>query len=186
MGISLASTSAQLAQSAALAIKSPRRIISILLENEAGALSRVAGLFSARAYNIETLTVAPTEDPSLSRMTIVTSGNQDVIEQITKHLNRLIEVVKVIDLTEGAHIERELMLVKVRAQAPAEREEMKRMAEIFRGNIIDVTDKSYTIEVTGDRSKIDAFLQAIDATAILETVRTGASGIGRGERMLRA
>jgi acetolactate synthase I/III small subunit len=162
----------------------PRRIISILLENEAGALSRVAGLFSARAYNIETLTVSPTEDPSLSRMTIVTSGNPDVIEQITKHLNRLIEVVKVIDLTDGPHIERELMLVKVRA-AGAEREEMKRMAEIFRGNIVDVTDKSYTIEVTGDKYKLDAFLQAIDPAAILETVRTGASGIGRGERMLR-
>jgi acetolactate synthase I/III small subunit len=165
--------------------KAQRRIISILLENESGALSRVAGLFSARAYNIETLTVAPTEDPSLSRMTIVTSGNEDVIEQITKHLNRLIEVVKVIDLTEGPHIERELMLVKVRATA-AEREEMKRMAEIFRGSIIDVTDKSYTIEVTGDKSKLDGFLQAIDPGAILETVRTGASGIGRGERMLRA
>lgn len=185
MSVSLASTN-QWSSNSPSTTKSPRRIISILLENEAGALSRVAGLFSARAYNIETLTVAPTEDPSLSRMTIVTSGNQDVIEQITKHLNRLIEVVKVIDLTEGAHIERELMLVKVRAQAPAEREEMKRMAEIFRGNIVDVTDKSYTIEVTGDRSKIDAFLQAIDASAILETVRTGASGIGRGERMLRA
>lgn len=185
MSISLASSNPS-AQSGNWASKSPRRIISILLENEAGALSRVAGLFSARAYNIETLTVAPTEDASLSRMTIVTSGNQDVIEQITKHLNRLIEVVKVIDLTEGAHIERELMLVKVRAQAPGEREEMKRMAEIFRGNIVDVTDKSYTIEVTGDRSKIDAFLQAIDPAAILETVRTGASGIGRGERMLRA
>jgi acetolactate synthase I/III small subunit len=164
--------------------KAPRRIISILLENESGALSRVAGLFSARAYNIETLTVAPTEDPSLSRMTIVTVGSPDVIEQITKHLNRLIEVVKVIDLTDGAHIERELMLVKVRASG-AEREEMKRMAEIFRGSIVDVTDKTYTIEVTGDKSKLDGFLQAIDPAAILETVRTGASGIGRGERMLR-
>jgi acetolactate synthase-1/3 small subunit len=164
--------------------KAPRRIISILLENESGALSRVAGLFSARAYNIETLTVAPTEDPSLSRMTIVTTGSPDVIEQITKHLNRLIEVVKVIDLTDGPHIERELMLVKVRASG-VEREEMKRMAEIFRGSIIDVTEKSYTIEVTGDKSKLDGFLQAIDPAAILETVRTGASGIGRGERMLR-
>ena len=137
-----------------------------------------------RAYNIETLTVAPTEDPSLSRMTIVTTGSPDVIEQITKHLNRLIEVVKVIDLTDGPHIERELMLVKVRASG-VEREEMKRMAEIFRGSIIDVTEKSYTIEVTGDKSKLDGFLQAIDPAAILETVRTGASGIGRGERMLR-
>jgi acetolactate synthase I/III small subunit len=162
-----------------------RRIISILLENEAGALSRVAGLFSARGYNIETLTVAPTEDPSLSRMTIVTSGNEDVIEQITKHLNRLIEVVKVIDLSEGAHIERELMLVKVRAGGK-DREEMKRMADIFRGRVIDVTDKTYTIEVTGNSSKLDAFLEAMDKSAILETVRTGCSGIGRGERILRA
>jgi acetolactate synthase I/III small subunit len=166
-------------------VKHPRRIISILLENESGALSRVAGLFSARAYNIETLTVAPTEDPSLSRMTIVTAGSQDVIEQITKHLNRLIEVVKVIDLTEGPHIERELMLIKVRASGNAEREEMKRMAEIFRGNIVDVTDKSYTIELTGDKWKLDGFLQALDAASILETVRTGVTGIGRGERMLR-
>ena len=152
--------------------------------NEAGALSRVVGLFSARAYNIETLTVAPTEDPTLSRMTIVTTGNDDTIEQITKHLNRLIEVVKVVDLTEGAYTERELMLVKVRAVGK-EREEMKRMADIFRGRIIDVTEKSYTIELTGDLAKNDAFLEAIDRSAILETVRTGACGIGRGERILR-
>ena len=162
-----------------------RHIISILIENEAGALSRVAGLFSARGYNIETLTVAPTEDASLSRMTIVSTGSDDVIEQITKHLNRLIDVVKVVDLSEGAHIERELMLVKVRATGK-EREEMKRMAEIFRGRIIDVTDKTYTIELTGDSDKLDAFIQAVDASAILETVRTGTSGIGRGERILRA
>ena len=161
-----------------------RHIISILLENEAGALSRVAGLFSARGYNIETLTVAPTEDSSLSRMTIVSSGSDDVIEQITKHLNRLIDVVKVVDLSEGAHIERELMLVKVRATGK-EREEMKRMAEIFRGRIIDVTDKTYTIELTGDVAKHDAFIEAIDRALILETVRTGASGIGRGERVLK-
>ena len=161
-----------------------RHIISILLENEAGALSRVSGLFSARGYNIETLTVAPTEDPSLSRMTIVTQGSDDVIEQITKHLNRLVEVVKVVDLSEGAHIERELMLVKVRATGK-ERDEMKRMAEIFRGRIIDVTDKTYTIELTGDVAKLDAFIEAIDKALILETVRTGASGIGRGERVLK-
>ena len=161
-----------------------RRIISVLLENEAGALSRVAGLFSARGYIIETLTVAPTEDPSLSRMTIVTSGNEDVIEQITKHLNRLIEVVKVFDLTEGPHIERELMLVKVRATGK-DRDEMQRMTEIFRGRIIDVTDKTYTVEVTGDSAKLDAFLQALEKSAILETVRTGCSGIGRGERILK-
>ena len=161
-----------------------RHIISILLENEAGALSRVAGLFSARGYNIETLTVAPTEDVSLSRMTIVTKGSDDVIEQITKHLNRLIEVVKVVNLSEGAHIERELMLVKVRASGK-EREEMKRMAEIFRGRIIDVTDKAYTIELTGDVAKLDAFIEGIDRSLILETVRTGVSGIGRGERVLK-
>jgi acetolactate synthase I/III small subunit len=164
--------------------RSPKHIISVLLENEPGALSRVVGLFSARGYNIETLTVAPTEDPSLSRMTIVTKGSDDVIEQITKHLNRLIEVVKVIDLTENAHIERELMLIKVRAVGK-ERDEIKRMADIFRGRIIDVTDKSYTIELTGDASKLDAFIEALDRAAILETVRTGSSGIGRGERILK-
>ena len=161
-----------------------KHIISVLLENEPGALSRVVGLFSARGYNIESLTVAPTEDLSLSRMTVVTSGSDDVIEQITKHLNRLIDVVKVTDLTEISFIERELMLIKVRA-AGKDRDEMKRMADIFRGRVIDVTDKSYTIELTGDQTKNDAILQAIDRGAILETVRTGASGIGRGERILR-
>jgi acetolactate synthase I/III small subunit len=161
-----------------------RHIISILLENEPGALSRVSGLFSARGYNIESLTVAPTEDATMSRMTIVTSGSDEVVEQITKQLNKLIEVVKVVDLSDGAHIERELMLVKVRA-AGKDREEMKRMAEIFRGRIIDVTDKSYTIELTGEGSKLDAFLQAVEPGLILETVRTGASGIGRGERVLK-
>jgi acetolactate synthase I/III small subunit len=161
-----------------------KHIISILLENEPGALSRVVGLFSARGYNIESLSVAPTEDLSLSRMTIQTSGSDEVIEQITKHLNRLIEVVKVSDLTEGAYSQRELMLVKVRAVGK-EREEMKRMADIFRGRIIDVTDKSYTVELTGDVDKNTAFLDAIDRSAILEAVRTGACGIGRGERILR-
>ncbi|MEI6317295.1 MAG: acetolactate synthase small subunit [Pseudomonadota bacterium] len=161
-----------------------RHIISILLENEPGALSRVSGLFSARGYNIESLTVAPTEDATLSRMTIVTSGSEEIVEQITKQLNKLIEVVKVVDLSDGPHIERELMLVKVRA-AGKDREEMKRMADIFRGRIIDVTDKSYTIELTGEGSKLDAFLQAVEPGLILETVRTGASGIGRGERVLK-
>ena len=161
-----------------------KHIISVLLENEPGALSRVVGLFSARGYNIESLTVAPTEEKSLSRMTIVTVGSDDVIEQIIKHLNRLIEVVKVVDLTEGDFAERELMLVKVRAVGK-EREEMQRMADIFRGRIIDVTDRSYTIELTGNTSKLDAFILALDRAAILETVRTGSSGIGRGERILR-
>ena len=162
-----------------------RHIISILLENEAGALSRVAGLFSARAYNIESLTVAPTEDASMSRMTIVTTGSEDVVEQITKQLNKLVEVVKVVDLSEAEHIERELMLIKVRAGAK-EREDMKRMADIFRGRIIDVSDNTYTIELTGAGQKLDAFIQALDSGAIIETVRTGASGIGRGNRILRA
>ena len=161
-----------------------RHIISLLMENEAGALSRVAGLFSARGYNIESLTVAPTEDLTMSRMTIVTSGSEEVVEQIIKQLNKLIDVVKVVDLNEGGYIERELMLVKVKA-AGKDREEMKRMADIFRGRIIDVTDKTYTIELTGPGSKLDAFLQALDGSVILETVRTGASGIGRGERVLK-
>jgi len=162
-----------------------RHIISVLLENAPGALSRVVGLFSARGYNIETLTVAPTEDHSMSRMTIVTRGSDEVIEKITKHLNRLIDVVKVVDLAESSLIERELMLIKVRAVG-AEREEMKRMADIFRGRVIDVTDKTYTIELTGDGAKLDAFIDALDASAILETVRTGASGIARGDRVLSA
>ena len=161
-----------------------RHIISILLENEAGALSRVSGLFSARGYNIETLTVAPTEDVSLSRLTIVTTGSDEVIEQITKQLNKLIDVVKVVDLSEAAHIERELMLIKVRA-AGKDREEMKRMADIYRGRIIDVTDSTYVIELTGSGSKLDSFIQAIDADLILETVRTGVSGIGRGDSILK-
>jgi len=161
-----------------------RHIISVLLENEAGALSRVSGLFSARGYNIESLTVAPTEDASMSRMTIVTRGSEEVIEQIVKQLNKLIEVVKVADLNEGSHIERELMLVKVKAQGEW-REELKRLSDIFRGRIIDVTDSTYTIELTGNGAKLDAFLEALDASVILETVRTGACGIGRGERILK-
>ena len=154
------------------------------MENEAGALSRVAGLFSARGYNIESLTVAPTEDETLSRMTIVTSGSDEVIEQIVKQLNKLVDVIKMLDLNEGRYIERELMLVKVKASG-AYREEMKRMSDIFRGRIIDVADGSYNIELTGSCSKLDAFLEALDKSAIIETVRTGASGIGRGDRILK-
>ncbi len=161
-----------------------KHIISLLTENEAGALSRVSGLFSARGYNIESLTVAETEDSTLSRMTIVTSGSDDVIEQIIKQLNKLIDVVKVLDLNDGKHIERELMLIKVKATGQ-HRDEMKRMCDIFRGRIIDVADGSFTIELTGSGSKLDAFIEGLDATAILETVRTGASGIGRGDRILK-
>lgn len=164
--------------------QSARHIISLLMENESGALSRVAGLFSARGYNIESLTVAATEDPTLSRMTIVTAGSEAVIEQIIKQLNKLVDVVKVLDLNDGKFIERELMLVKVKATS-AFREEMKRMCDIFRGRIIDVADGSFTIELTGSGNKLDAFIESLDKAAILETVRTGASGIGRGDRILK-
>jgi len=161
-----------------------RRIISILIENEAGALSRVAGLFSARGYNIESLTVAPTEDDSLSRMTLVTRGSDEIIEQITKQLNKLIDVVKLIDLTEGAHIEREMLLIKVQAQGD-DRHELKRLADIFRGRIVDVTPRTYTIELTGGGDKLDAFIASLPATKILETVRSGVSSISRGAKSLR-
>ena len=161
-----------------------RHIISLLMENESGALSRVSGLFSARGYNIESLTVAPTEDATLSRMTIVTSGSDEIIEQIIKQLNKLIDVVKVLDLNDGRFIERELMIVKVKANAQY-RDEMKRMCDIFRGRIIDVSDSSFSIEITGSSSKLDAYIESIDKAAILETVRTGASGIGRGDRIDR-
>jgi acetolactate synthase-1/3 small subunit len=154
------------------------------MENEAGALSRVAGLFSARGYNIESLTVAPTEDPSLSRMTLVTRGTEEIIEQITKQLNKLIDVVKLMDMTEGPHIEREMMLVKVHAEGER-RNELKRLADIFRGRIIDVTDQNYTIELTGAGDKLDAFLQALDRGVIIEVVRSGVSGISRGDRSLK-
>ncbi|BBL71639.1 acetolactate synthase small subunit [Methylogaea oryzae] len=160
-----------------------RHIISILIENESGALSRVAGLFSARGYNIESLTVAPTEDSTLSRMTLVTLGSDEVVEQITKQLNKLIDVVRLIDISQSSHIERELMMVKVRAEDGA-REEVKRLADIFRGNILDVTASTYVIEVTGEKSKLDAFLQAVDTANILEVVRSGATGILRGDKGL--
>lgn len=161
-----------------------RHTISILMENEAGALSRVAGLFSARGYNIESLTVAPTEDPSLSRMTLVTRGSDNVIEQITKQLNKLIDVIKLIDLSEGPHIERELLLIKVKASTMQQREELKRLVDIFRGRIIDVGDATYTIEMTGSGDKLDAFIKAIETSLIIEVVRSGVSGIGRGQRSL--
>jgi len=161
-----------------------RHIISLLMENEAGALSRVSGLFSARGYNIESLTVAPTEDPTLSRMTIVTSGSDEVIEQIIKQLNKLIDVVRVLDLNDGKYIERELMLVKVKASAKYQ-DEMKRISDIFRGRIIDVSDNTFTIELTGATSKLDAYIDSLDSGSIIETVRTGASGIGRGDRILK-
>jgi acetolactate synthase-1/3 small subunit len=162
-----------------------RHILSLLLENEAGALSRVAGLFSARAFNIESLTVAPTEDPTISRMTVVTSGSDAIIEQITKQLNKLVDVVKVVDLNEYRHIERELMLIKLTAQKE-ERDEAKRMVEIFRGRIIDVTENTYTIEMTGTGEKLDAFIEALGDSMILEVVRSGVSGISRGDKAIQS
>ncbi|MBT4837397.1 MAG: acetolactate synthase small subunit [Methylococcales bacterium] len=162
-----------------------RRILSILVENEAGALSRVSGLFSARGYNIESLTVAPTEDNSLSRMTLVTHGNDNIIEQIIKQLYKLVDTVKVLDLTDGSHIEREMMLIKVRCGTLPEKDEIKRLSDIFRGKILDVTETSYTIEITGTSEKLDAFINVIDNSNILEVVRSGASGISRGAKGLR-
>ncbi len=160
-----------------------RRIIAVLLENEAGALSRVVGLFAQRNYNIETLTVAPTEDPTLSRLTLTTIGDDRKIEQITKHLNKLIEVIKVVDLTEGEHIERELMLVKVKAVG-AQRAEVKRTADIFRAQVVDVTGSTYTVQITGASGKLDAFIHAIGELSILEVVRSGVSGLSRGEKVV--
>ncbi len=160
-----------------------RRIISILLENEPGALSRVVGLFSQRNYNINSLTVAPTEDPTLSRLTLTTDGDDRKIEQIIKHLNKLVDVAKLVDLTEGVHIERELMLIKVKASG-AQRAEVKRITDIFRGVIVDVTPSMFTIQLTGTSDKLDGFISALAGTSILEVVRTGVSGIARGEKVL--
>jgi len=160
-----------------------RHIIAVLLENEAGALSRIVGLFSQRNYNIESLTVAPTEDPTLSRLTLTTVGDDSKIEQIIKHLYKVIEVVKVLDLSETDHVERELMLIKLRAEGVA-RDEVKRSVDIFRGQIIDVTATTYTVQLAGPSEKLDAFIRAIGKTTILEVVRSGVSGISRGEKVL--
>ena len=160
-----------------------RRIISVLMENQPGALSRVVGLFSQRNYNINSLTVAPTEDESLSRLTLTTVGDDRKIEQIIKHLNKLVDVAKLVDLTEGSHIERELLLVKVKASG-AQRAEVKRVADIFRGVVVDITPTMYTIQVTGTSEKLDGFMAALAGTPILEVVRSGVSGIARGEKVL--
>ncbi len=162
-----------------------RRIISILMENEPGALSRVVGLFSQRGYNIETLNVAPTDDDTLSRLTLTTKGDNTVIEQITKQLNKLVDVVKVVDLTEGAHIERDMMLIKVRANGSAQRDEVKRTTDIFRGQIVDVGPTVYTIQLIGTSEKLDSFVAAMAEAEILEVVRSGIAGIARGEKVLR-
>lgn len=160
-----------------------RHTISVLLENEAGALSRVVGLFAQRQYNIESLTVAPTEDETLSRLTLTTVGSDRVIEQITKQLNKLIEVVKLVDLTEGEHIERELMLIKIKAVGN-QRSEVLRNVEIFRGQVVDVSPTVYTVQLVGSSDKLDAFINVVEAANVLEVVRTGVSGISRGEKVL--
>jgi acetolactate synthase-1/3 small subunit len=165
---------------------SERHTIAILLENAAGALSRVAGLFSARAYNIDSLAVAPTEDPTVSRMTVVTSGSPEIIEQITKQLNKLVDVIKLIDLHDGPHIERELMLVKLRAAGPEQRDEMKRLADIFGGTIVDITDSSYTVELTGSRQRLDDFIEAVGVRHVLEMARSGVLGLLKGSKALKA
>lgn len=161
-----------------------KHVVSLLLENESGALSRVAGLFSMRGYNIESLTVAPTHDPTLSRATIVTSGDDRTIEQITKQLNKLVDVVRLVDLTEAAHVAHELMMIKVRA-AGAQREEIKRLADIYKGKIVDVTESTYIIELSGDNEKLDSFIKSVGDEQILEVVRSGITGIARGERGLK-
>lgn len=157
-----------------------RHTISILVENEAGALSRIAGLFSARGYNIESLTVAPTEDKSISRMTLVTRGTDEIIEQITKQLNKLIDVIKLVDLTGDKHLEREMMLIKLSTATPSQADEVQRLVDIFRGRVIDVCNTSYTIEISGNGDKLDAFINAVTHTHIIEVVRSGVSGIARG------
>jgi acetolactate synthase-1/3 small subunit len=160
-----------------------RRIVSILMENEPGALSRVVGLFSQRNYNINSLTVAPTEDQTLSRLTLTTVGDDRKIEQIVKHLNKIVDVVKLVDLTEGSHLERELMLIKVKVSG-AQRAEVMRLAEIFRGEIVDVTPTMYIVQLTGTSDKLDAFIAALEGMTILEMARTGVSGISRGDKTL--
>jgi|TARA_B110000977_G_scaffold39107_1_gene52453 acetolactate synthase-1/3 small subunit len=162
-----------------------KRIISILIENESGALSRVVGLFAQRGYNIDTLTVAPTDDDTLSRLTLTTKGDDHMAEQIVKQLHKLIDTIKVVDLTQGPHIERELMLVKIKASESDVRNELKSCVEIFRGHIIDVTPHTYTVQLAGDSEKLDAFIEAVGEMGIMEVVRSGVSGIARGDKFLR-
>ena len=160
-----------------------QHLISVLMENEAGSLSRLVGLFSQRGYNIETLNVAPTDDPSISRLTVTTITSPERIEQITKQLHKLIEVVKVLNLTDNVHVERELMLIKVRASGGV-REETKRSADIFRAQIVDVNSNLYTIQIVGDKAKLDGFIDVIGRERIMEVVRSGVIGIARGEKTL--
>lgn len=163
-----------------------RHIISVLLENQPGSLSRVVGLFSQRGYNIESLTVSPTDDETLSRLNITTETDRMQFEQILKQLHKLIDVLKVQEVSETEHLERELLLVKIKADGFA-REEVKRTADIFRGQIVDVTPTQYTVQLTGPGDKLDAFIRAIsEVTEVIEVARSGVVGMARGERSLRA
>ena len=165
-------------------MQSEKHTIAVLVENKFGVLSRVAGLFSARGYNIESLSVGETLDPTVSRMTLVVSGDEFVIEQVTKQLHKLIDVIKVNDLTDDDHVERELMLIRVNAE-PQHRAEIMRTADIFRSRIVDVTPLSFTIEATGDEGKLEALVELLRPMGILEIVRTGKVAMARGPKTRR-
>jgi acetolactate synthase-1/3 small subunit len=163
-----------------------KRIISVLMENAPGALSRIVGAFSQRGYNVDSLCVAVTEDKTLSRLTIVTHGDDKVIEQITKQVNKLIDVLKVTELSSGSHVERELMLIKVATRSDSIRAEIKRNVDIFRARIVDVNTNNYTIEATGTSDKLDAFAHTLgQSSEIIEASRTGVCGLARGDKALR-
>jgi acetolactate synthase I/III small subunit len=161
-----------------------RHTFAVLVENKFGVLGRITGLFSARGFNIESLSVAETEDPTVSRITLVTEGNDLILEQVNKQLNRLIDVIKVTDLSEEAHVDRELVLIKVHAEAEQMRSEVLRLADIFRAKVVDVTPKTYVLEVTGDEGKIRAAINLLKPLGIKEVVRTGKIAIARGQRVL--
>jgi len=165
-----------------------RRIISVLIENESGSLARVVGLFAQRGYNIESLTVSPTNDNTLSRMTITTDVvDNATLEQMMKQLHKLVDVLRVSELTQTPHVERELLLIKVRTVGTDAREEVKRTSDIYRGQIVDITQNLYTIQLTGAGSKLDAFVATMDeCSEIIEVVRSGVCGIARGDKSLRA
>lgn len=162
-----------------------RHTISILVDNQPGVLSRVSGLFSGRGFNIESLSVAETLDPTLSRMTIVTRGNDQILEQITKQLNKLVNIVKVIDFTEGEFVEREMALIKVKVE-DTNRSEVLGIVDIFRGKVVDVCPTSYTIEITGDEGKIKAIIDLFRPMGILEVARTGKAALSRGSKKEKA
>ncbi len=163
-----------------------KRILSVLMENAPGSLSRIVGVFSQRGFNVDSLCVAPTDDQSLSRLTITTEADDKVIEQITKQVNKLIDVLKVSDLTDGNHVERELMLIKVATRTELVRAEIKRNVDIFRAQIVDVNSNNYTIQVTGTSDKLDAFAHTLaQSTDIIEASRTGVCGLARGDKALR-